>query len=78
MNWSECPHVWIDPARVSGAVCFKGTRLPVGHLFENLKHGATVAEFIEWYPTADPEQIPAVLQWVIDGLEAARDTGGER
>ena len=75
MNWRTCPHVWIDPGRMSGAVCFKGTRLPVVHLFENVLHGATVAEFIESYETADPEQVSAVLQWIIDGLEAARLTG---
>ena len=71
VDWRDCPHVWIDPARMSGAVCFKGTRLPVDHLFENLKSGATVAEFVDSYETADPEQVSAVLQWIIDGLEAA-------
>ena len=78
IDWRVCPHVWIDADRVSGAVCFKGTRLPVGHLFENLIHGATVEQFIEWYPTDDPEQIPAVLRWVFDGLKAARDTSLDR
>ena len=78
IDWRVCPHVWIDAERVSGAVCFKGTRLPIGHLFENLLHGATVEQFIEWYPTDDPEQITAVLRWILDGLEAARDTSLDR
>ena len=79
IDWRVCPHVWIDAERVSGAVCFKGTRLPVGHLFENLLHGATVEQFIAWYPTDDPEQIPAsVLRWLLEGLEAARDTSLDR
>ena len=77
LNSRASPHVSIDPQRMSGAVCFKGTRLPVGHLLENLQHGATVTEFAEWF-AADPEQIRAVLQWIIDGLEAARDTSLER
>ena len=77
VDWADCPAVSIDPERMSAAVCFKGTRLPVGHLFENLLHGATVSEFIEWYG-ADPEQVRAVLQWIIDGLETAPDTSLDR
>ena len=69
--WDDCPAVWSDPGRVSGAVCFRGTRLPVDHLFANLRHGATVAEFVEWYQ-ADPEQVDAVLALVMRSIEAAR------
>ena len=71
IDWRACPHVWINAERVSGAVCFKGTRLPVGHLIENLRAGLTVAEFVEVFD-ADPEQVRAVLQWIRDGFEAAR------
>ena len=75
LNWRACPHVWIDPDRMSGAVCFDGSRLPVGHLLKNLRGGATVAEFVEWF-AADPEEVRAVLQWLIDGLATARASAG--
>ena len=77
LNWRACPHVSIVADRRCGAVTFKDSRLPVDHLFENLLHGATVSEFVEWYG-ADPEQVRAVLQWLIESLDAARDTSLDR
>jgi hypothetical protein len=38
------------PGKVSGAWLFVGTRIPVKALFEDLESGATVDEFIEWFP----------------------------
>ncbi len=50
-----------DPAKVSGKWVFKGTRVPVTALFENLKDGASIDEFIEWFPGVKREQVMAVL-----------------
>jgi uncharacterized protein (DUF433 family) len=61
IDWSSCPAVERDPARVSGAWVFRGTRVPVAALFENLEGGATVREFLEWFPGVDAEQARAVL-----------------
>ena len=41
-DWSKCPAVESVPGRVSGNWVFKGTRLPVYTLFENLAAGATI------------------------------------
>ena len=41
---------------------FKGTRVPVRALFENLEGGATVDEFLEWFPGVTREQVEAVLE----------------
>ncbi|MDY7015606.1 MAG: DUF433 domain-containing protein, partial [Cyanobacteriota bacterium] len=38
------------PTKVSGAWVFRGTRVPVAALFENLKDGASVDQFLEWFP----------------------------
>ncbi len=51
-----------DPERVSGAWIFRGTRVPVRALFENLEDGATVADFLEWFPGVQRAQVEAVLK----------------
>ena len=43
IDWSTCPAVERDSERVSGAWVFRGTRVPVAALFENLEDGAQVA-----------------------------------
>jgi len=62
IDWSSCPAVERDPERVSGAWVFRGTRVPVAALFENLEDGALVSEFIEWFPGVTMEQARAVLE----------------
>ena len=61
LNWSECSAVDRAPGKVSGAWLFKGTRVPVKALFENLESGATIEDFLEWFPGVSREQIEAVL-----------------
>jgi uncharacterized protein (DUF433 family) len=38
-----------DPEKCSGAWIFRGTRVPVHALFENLKDGASIDQFLEWF-----------------------------
>jgi uncharacterized protein (DUF433 family) len=47
--------------KVSGAWVFKGTRIPVQALFENVEDGATVDEFLSWFPGVTREQVQSVL-----------------
>ena len=61
LSWSECSAVERVPGKVSGVWLFKGTRVPVRALFENLESGATVADFLEWFPGVKQEQVEAVL-----------------
>jgi uncharacterized protein (DUF433 family) len=42
---------------------FKGTHVPATLLFENLEVGATVNDFLEWYPGVTREQVLAVLEF---------------
>ena len=37
LDWSQCPAVESVPGKVSGAWLFRGTRVPVSAVFENLK-----------------------------------------
>ena len=62
LDWSQCPAVERQPGKVSGAWLFKGTRVPVKALFENLEAGARLDEFLEWFPGVSREQVEAVLQ----------------
>lgn len=71
MNWSSCSAVERDPQRVSGAWVFKGTRVPVAALFQNLEDGVQIADFVEWFPGVTPEQACLVLEHAAHSLEAA-------
>lgn len=53
--------LWQDPARVSGAVCFRGTRIPVAVLFDYLDAKDPVG-FFEDFPDVTPEMVEAVLR----------------
>ena len=62
IDWSTCLAVERDPERVSGAWVFRGTRVPIAALFENLEDGALVSQFVEWFPGVTIEQVRAVLE----------------
>lgn len=62
IDWSSCTAVESDPSRVSGAWVFRGTRVPVAALFENLEDGASVYDFVQWFPGVTVEQVRAVLE----------------
>jgi uncharacterized protein (DUF433 family) len=49
------------PTKVSGAWVFRGTRVPVAALFENLKDGASIDQFLEWFPGVTRAQVEALL-----------------
>ena len=61
-NWTKCAAVERNPRKISGAWAFTGTRIPVYALFENLEAGATVEQFLEWYPDVKEWQVTAVLK----------------
>ena len=62
IDWSSCTAVERDPARVSGAWVFRGTRVPVAALFENLEDDASVHQFLEWFPGVTLDQARTVLE----------------
>ena len=46
-------------------------RVPVKALFENLEDGATVEDFLEWFPGVKREQMLAVLEFTERSLAGA-------
>jgi len=60
-HWENCDVVERQPDKLSGAWVFCGTRVPVAALFENLRDGATIDQFLEWFPGVVRSQVEAVL-----------------
>ena len=58
-----------DPEIVSGAVVFKGTRVPVDVLFEHLAAGDTIEVFLSDFPTVERSQVEAVLKLAATDLK---------
>ncbi len=71
MDWQRCPEVERNSDCVSGAWVFKGTRVPVRALFENLQGGARIGDFLEWFPGVTRAQVEAVLRFAEESLTAA-------
>lgn len=60
-GWDKLAEIERDPARASGAWVFRDSRVPVTALFENLRDGATVDQFLAWFPGVSRAQVAAVL-----------------
>lgn len=61
-DWASCASVERHAEKMSGAWLFRGTRVPVTALFENLEDGASIDDFLEWFPGVQRAQVEAVLK----------------
>jgi uncharacterized protein (DUF433 family) len=68
LDWDDCASVERTEEMVSGAWVFRGTRVPVRALFESLESGATVDQFLEWFPGVTAAQVAAVLEHTENSL----------
>lgn len=59
--WERCEAVERHPEKVSGVWVFRGTRVPIAALFENLRDGASIEEFLAWFPGVERAQVEALL-----------------
>jgi len=64
MRWQD--HITTDPGIMHGAVCFRGTRIPVSVVLDNLAGGTDPAELARNYPSLPSEAIPAALAYAAD------------
>lgn len=64
LDWNQCPSVELSADKVSGVPVFAGTRIPIEALFENLEDGATIDEFLDWFPGVGRTQVVSVLEFV--------------
>lgn len=60
-TWDQLDAVERSLDIVSGALVFRSTRVPVAALFENLRDGATIDDFLAWFPGVARSQVEAVL-----------------
>ena len=68
ITWETCAAVERHADKVSGAWVFRGTRVPVSALFENLKDGASIEQFLEWFPGVERWQVETVLDHEVKAL----------
>ena len=62
--------VWVDPERLSGEPCFKGTRVPVQALIEHIEGNSTLEDFLEGFPSVSREQAIQFIELAKDNLLA--------
>lgn len=69
LDWSKCPAIESVPEKVGGAWVFRGTRIPVAAVFENLEDGLTIDEVAALFDGLSREQVKAVLEFAAQSLE---------
>ena len=74
LDWSQCPAVESIPGKVSGAWVFRGTRMPVQAVFENLEAGMSAHEITEVFDVT-LEEVKAVLHFASLSLTKAPEFG---
>jgi uncharacterized protein (DUF433 family) len=70
-QWDTLAAVERAPDTLSGTWVFRNTRVPVAALFENLRDGATIDQFLEWFPGVTRAQVEAILDYEARTLQAA-------
>ncbi len=71
IDWSQCPAVESVPDKVSGAWVFRGTRVPVAAIFENLKNSPMEEVLENFHVTRD--QIQTVLDFAAKSAETPHE-----
>ena len=69
-DWESCPAVERRPERVSGEWVFTGTRIPLVALYENLADGASIDDFVEWFPGVEKDQVREILKFEAQALRS--------
>jgi uncharacterized protein (DUF433 family) len=77
LDWSQCPAVESIPGKVGGAWVFKGTRMPVSVVFENLEDAKTIEELMEQFPVWR-EEVKAVLEFAARSVVWMRPSASPR
>ena len=68
LDWPQCPAVESVPGKLSGAWVFRGTRIPVSAVFENLEDGLTIEEIVQMFDGLKQEQAKAVLEFAAQSV----------
>ena len=63
-NWQN--HITVDPNICHGKACFRGTRILVSVVLDNIAAGETPESVLRSYPTLDSEGINAAIAYAAD------------
>ena len=69
LDWSKCQDVESVPEKVSGAYVFRGTRIPVSAIFENLEDGMSLDEIVKMFDGLTSQQVRSVLDYAAQSLQ---------
>ena len=69
LDWSQCEAVESVPGKLGGAWVFRGTRIPVSVVFENMDDGLTISEIVALYEGLTLENVHSVLDFACRSLE---------
>lgn len=64
MDWQPC--ITADPQVMHGAVCFRGTRIPVSVVLDHLAAGEATTTILEQDPSLEAEHVPAAIGYAAD------------
>ena len=73
LDWSRCSAVESVPGKLSGAWVFRGTRIPVAAIFENLEDGLSLNEIVEMFEGLTQDQVKAVLDFALRASRPERE-----
>ncbi|MGH8274584.1 MAG: DUF433 domain-containing protein [Gammaproteobacteria bacterium] len=61
MNWTD--YIAADPEVLHGTVCFRGTRIPVSAVLDNLAANEKPERILAQYPSLNSEHIQAAIAY---------------
>jgi uncharacterized protein (DUF433 family) len=64
MDWKA--FIVSDPTVMHGAVCFRGTRIPVSVVLDNLAAGETAERILDQYPSLRSEHVSAAMAYAAE------------
>lgn len=64
MDWTR--HISVDPKIMPGAACFRGTRIPVSAVLDNLAASTAPERILDQHPTLKAEHIPAAIAYAAE------------
>jgi uncharacterized protein (DUF433 family) len=59
-----------DPEIMGGRLVFRGTRIPVEILFDNLADGMSLDEILDAYPTLNRDDAVAAIEMACESVKA--------
>jgi uncharacterized protein (DUF433 family) len=62
------PRITTLPAKMGGATCIRGLRIPVSVIVDMVADGMSPAEILDLYPDLEPEGIPEALHFAAEAV----------